>query len=90
MFCSISGTTPEEPVISSRTGHLFEKSLIVKAMQVRHHDPHSATGPQMPALANASTPNQEAPFPEFCFLPLSGFPPGRTATRDGDRGIAGL
>ena len=39
MFCSISGTTPEEPVISSKTGHLFEKSLITKALQVsrRHH-----------------------------------------------------
>lgn len=33
MFCAISGTTPEEPVISSRTGHLFEKNLIVKALQ---------------------------------------------------------
>lgn len=35
MFCSISGTTPEEPVISAKTGHLFEKSIITKALQVR-------------------------------------------------------
>jgi hypothetical protein len=35
MFCSISGTTPEEPVISAKTGHLFERSLITKALQVR-------------------------------------------------------
>mmetsp|Transcript_3397 Transcript_3397/g.7959 ORF Transcript_3397/g.7959 Transcript_3397/m.7959 type:complete len:507 (+) Transcript_3397:268-1788(+) len=33
MFCAISGTTPEEPVISARTGHLFERSLITKALQ---------------------------------------------------------
>ena len=35
MFCSISGTTPEDPVISSKTGHLYERSLITKALQVR-------------------------------------------------------
>ena len=33
MFCSISGTTPEDPVISSKTGHLYERSLITKALQ---------------------------------------------------------
>jgi len=30
VFCSISGTTPEEPVISLKTGHLFERKLIEK------------------------------------------------------------
>eukprot|EP00735_Rhodelphis_limneticus_P001471 TRINITY_DN12095_c0_g1::TRINITY_DN12095_c0_g1_i1::g.9675::m.9675 TRINITY_DN12095_c0_g1::TRINITY_DN12095_c0_g1_i1::g.9675 ORF type:complete len:520 (+),score=156.66,sp/Q9AV81/PRP19_ORYSJ/46.24/9e-150,WD40/PF00400.27/1.3e+04,WD40/PF00400.27/2.5e+02,WD40/PF00400.27/0.00052,WD40/PF00400.27/1.3,WD40/PF00400.27/1.1e-05,WD40/PF00400.27/8.2e-08,WD40/PF00400.27/81,WD40/PF00400.27/8.5e-09,Prp19/PF08606.6/3.5e-33,zf-Nse/PF11789.3/5.1e-08,eIF2A/PF08662.6/5e+02,eIF2A/PF08662.6/0.12,eIF2A/PF08662.6/23,Cep57_C len=30
MYCSISGQTPEEPVISRKTGHLFEKRLIEK------------------------------------------------------------
>ena len=42
MFCSISGTTPEDPVISSKTGHLYERSLITKALQVRL-DPASHT-----------------------------------------------
>jgi len=34
MFCSISGSTPTEPVISP-AGHLFEKSLVTKALKVR-------------------------------------------------------
>ena len=42
MFCSISGTTPEDPVISSKTWHLYERSLITKALQVRL-DPASPT-----------------------------------------------
>lgn len=28
MLCSVSGTTPEEPVISKKSGHLFEKRII--------------------------------------------------------------
>mmetsp|Transcript_13773 Transcript_13773/g.29071 ORF Transcript_13773/g.29071 Transcript_13773/m.29071 type:complete len:500 (-) Transcript_13773:187-1686(-) len=30
MFCAISGEVPKEPVVSTKTGHLFEKSLIDK------------------------------------------------------------
>ncbi|KAG2434979.1 hypothetical protein HYH02_011978 [Chlamydomonas schloesseri] len=30
MFCSISGTVPEQGVVSTKSGHLFEKSLIEK------------------------------------------------------------
>mmetsp|Transcript_50548 Transcript_50548/g.114819 ORF Transcript_50548/g.114819 Transcript_50548/m.114819 type:complete len:510 (-) Transcript_50548:47-1576(-) len=30
MFCAISGEVPTEPVVSTKTGHLFEKKLISK------------------------------------------------------------
>lgn len=30
MFCSISGSVPEQPVVSTKSGHLFEKSLVQK------------------------------------------------------------
>lgn len=29
-FCAISGQVPEEPVINSKTGHLFERKLVEK------------------------------------------------------------
>ncbi len=30
MFCSISGCVPEQPVVSTKSGHLFEKKLVEK------------------------------------------------------------
>lgn len=30
MLCAISGTVPEHPTVSKKTGHIFERSLITK------------------------------------------------------------
>ncbi|KAG0656235.1 hypothetical protein C6P46_000391 [Rhodotorula mucilaginosa] len=32
LFCSISGTQPLHPVVSSKSGHVYEKELILKAL----------------------------------------------------------
>ncbi len=34
MQCSISGEVPQEPVVSVKTGHLYEKRLIEKHLEV--------------------------------------------------------
>ncbi|KAK9838127.1 hypothetical protein WJX81_002866 [Elliptochloris bilobata] len=39
MFCSISGSVPEEPVINKNSGLLFEKRLIEKHVQETGKDP---------------------------------------------------
>ena len=37
MFCAVSGTTPKEPVVTPK-GVLYERSVIVKAIEVRRND----------------------------------------------------
>jgi pre-mRNA-processing factor 19 len=41
MFCSISGVTPQEPVVSTKSGALFEKRLILKHIKDVGVDPVS-------------------------------------------------
>ena len=33
MFCAISGVAPEEPVVSTKSGHLFERSVVEKYIE---------------------------------------------------------
>ena len=37
MFCAVSGTTPKEPVVTPK-GVLYERSVIVKAIEVRRSE----------------------------------------------------
>jgi len=41
MFCAVSGTTPKEPVVTPK-GVLYERSVIVKAIEVRRSDDDGA------------------------------------------------
>eukprot|EP00640_Fibrocapsa_japonica_P007522 CAMPEP_0113944350 /NCGR_PEP_ID=MMETSP1339-20121228/33657_1 /TAXON_ID=94617 /ORGANISM="Fibrocapsa japonica" /LENGTH=148 /DNA_ID=CAMNT_0000949527 /DNA_START=80 /DNA_END=522 /DNA_ORIENTATION=+ /assembly_acc=CAM_ASM_000762 len=42
MHCAISGEVPEEPVVSKKTGHLFEKRLISKYLEAESKCPITA------------------------------------------------
>ena len=33
MFCALSGVVPTEPVVSSKSGHLFERRLVVQQLR---------------------------------------------------------
>lgn len=41
LLCAISGNVPEEPVVSIKSGHVFEKSLITKYVAETGKDPIS-------------------------------------------------
>lgn len=42
MLCSISGTTPEEPVVSPKTGQVYERRLIEKYLEANGKEPGSS------------------------------------------------
>lgn len=33
LFCSISGTQPLHPVVSTKSGHVYERDLVLKALK---------------------------------------------------------
>lgn len=38
-FCSISGEPPQDPVVSSKSGHIYERRLILKYINDNGTDP---------------------------------------------------
>ena len=38
-FCSISGEPPQDPVVSSKSGHVYERRLILKYINENGTDP---------------------------------------------------
>ena len=38
-FCAISGEPPQDPVVSSKSGHVYERRLIVKYITENGTDP---------------------------------------------------
>ena len=39
MFCAISGEPPQEPVVSNKSGHIYERRLITKYITENGTDP---------------------------------------------------
>jgi len=39
MLCALSGQTPKDPVVSVKSGHLYEKSLVTKYIEINGKDP---------------------------------------------------
>lgn len=75
MFCSISGSTPTEPVISP-AGHLFEKSLVTKALKVRGSTDRTSPPPARDRgrsvdFRAASRVSSRALFPSGRFSPTA-------------------
>ena len=63
LFCSISGTQPLHPVVSAKSGHVYEKDLVLKALQDNDgKDPIS--GEQLTAddLVDIKTGTSPLPF----------------------------
>ncbi|EIE19108.1 spliceosome component, nuclear pre-mRNA splicing factor [Coccomyxa subellipsoidea C-169] len=63
MFCSISGTVPEEPVINRSNGQLFEKRLIEKHVQETGKDPITGEPASLEDLLPVKTNKAVKPRP---------------------------
>ena len=58
LVCALSGEVPSEPVVSIKSGHLFEKKLITKYVEVLHplprYDGSHAAPVRAPRLSSAA------------------------------------
>ncbi|BDA49495.1 Pre-mRNA-processing factor 19 [Coccomyxa sp. Obi] len=63
MFCSISGTVPEEPVVNRSNGQLFEKRLIEKHVQETGKDPITGEPASLEDLVPVKTNKAVKPRP---------------------------
>lgn len=63
MFCAISGQTPEEPVISTKSGHLFEKRLITKYIETEGKCPITGAELGLGDLLDVATNKAVKPRP---------------------------
>ncbi|TFY80184.1 hypothetical protein EWM64_g3824 [Hericium alpestre] len=63
-FCAISGEPPQDPVVSSKSGHIYEKRLILKYITENGTDP--TTGEKLEEsdlIPVKASPNAAAPRP---------------------------
>ena len=60
MFCAISGAAPEDAVISTKSGHLFERRLVEKYIAVRSAR-RRAGGRARRTVATLTNSNASAP-----------------------------
>ncbi|KAK9866225.1 hypothetical protein WJX84_007807 [Apatococcus fuscideae] len=63
MFCSISGHVPEDPVVSSRSGQLYERRLAEKAIQENGKDPISGEDTSLEDLVSVKSNKGVKPRP---------------------------
>lgn len=47
MYCSLSGVLPEEPVVCTRSGHIYEARLVMKHVEATGREP--VTGDEVTA-----------------------------------------
>ena len=72
MFCAISGTIPSEPVVSKKSGHIYEKRLILKALET-----NDGKCPQTNQFLD-----QADLIPLISGGPTSALPPGKNTVPD--------
>ncbi|KAI3660246.1 hypothetical protein MP638_005109 [Amoeboaphelidium occidentale] len=69
MFCAISGEVPQIPVVSVKSGHLFEKSLIEKYIEEHHKCPVTGVDLDLEDLVEVKVPKVKPRAPSGTSVP---------------------